>query len=142
MRAARFTDDDNRSRTRRVRIGNQRFVIADVGHVVRTRPLADGIVDGLALGLQACFGGNLPAARQRINVLSQRANDQNLLTFQRLLVLVLHQRDRLFRGFHCLLIMLFAADNLRNFVCVGVGVLEHAQPELRQQQTAAAIRQQ
>ena len=38
--------------------------------------------------------------------------------------------------------MFFAADNLRNFVCVGVGVLEHAQPELRQQQTAAAIRQQ
>ena len=38
--------------------------------------------------------------------------------------------------------MLFAADNLRDFVRVGVGVLEHAQPELRQQQTAAAIRQQ
>ena len=62
VRAARFTDDDNRSRTRRVGIGNQRFVIADIGHVVRTRPLADGIVDGLALRLQACLGGNLPAA--------------------------------------------------------------------------------
>ena len=37
--------------------------------------------------------------------------------------------------------MFFAADNLRDFVRVGVGVLEHAQPELRQQQTAAAILQ-